>query len=79
MKTLNSPRHKALCAYLIGQREAAGLTQQQVAEAIGRYQSFVARVESGQKVLDVVELLDFAEVIGFNPRDAVSELLRFKR
>jgi len=45
----------------------AGLTQADVAERFGEYQSFVARVESGQRRLDVVELFEFAEALRFDP------------
>jgi hypothetical protein len=54
-KTLGSRRHKALIALLIERREAAGMTQTQLAGRLGEYQSFVARLESGQRRVDVVE------------------------
>jgi transcriptional regulator with XRE-family HTH domain len=78
-KTLRSPRHRALRAFLVEQRRKAGLTQEQVAAKLGRYQSFVAYVESGERRVDVVEFLDFAEAIGFNPRDAIARLTSTKR
>lgn len=53
----------------------AGLTQAAVAAKLGRYQSFVGTVESGQMRIDVVEFLDFATAIGFDPRDAIKELM----
>ena len=43
-------------------------------ERIGQHQSFIARFESGQHRIDVVELLDIAEAIGFDPRAALSRL-----
>src|SRR5437868_3195965 len=52
-KTLGSRRHKALIAILIERREAAGMTQTQLADRLGEYQSFVARLESGQRRVDV--------------------------
>lgn len=70
-RTLRSPRQAALIAYIIAQREKAGLTQTQVAKRLKRPQSFVARLESGQRRVDVVELLELAEIIGFNPREAL--------
>ena len=36
-----------------------------------RYQSFIASVEGGQRKIDVVELLAFADAIGFDPREAI--------
>lgn len=64
-KTLGSKRHKELIAFLIERREAAGLTQSDLAKAIGEYQSFVARLESGQRRVDVVEFEMLAQVLGF--------------
>jgi predicted transcriptional regulator len=46
-KTLGSKRHKALIALLIERREAAGMTQTHLADRLGEYQSFIARLESG--------------------------------
>ena len=37
-------------------RRDAGLSQAQVAHAVGRPQSFVSKVESGERRVDVVEL-----------------------
>jgi cyanate lyase len=53
---------------------AAGLTQADLATQLGEYQSFVARLESGQRRLDVVEFLEIAEVFGFDPAKAISAL-----
>jgi DNA-binding XRE family transcriptional regulator len=71
-KTLGSRRHKALIALLIERREAAGMTQTQLAGRLGEYQSFVARLESGQRRVDVVEFLELAEVLGFDARKALA-------
>jgi transcriptional regulator with XRE-family HTH domain len=72
--TLQSPLHEALRAFIVEKRKKAGLTQAEVAEKLGRYQSFVANIESGQRRIDVVELLDLASAIGFDPRDAIKRL-----
>lgn len=71
-KTLGTEQHKALIAMLIAKREAAGLTQAQLAEALGEYQSFVARLESGQRRVDVIELIELARILGFDASQAVT-------
>ena len=43
-------------------RVAARLTQADVATALGRPQSFVAKCESGERRVDVVELEQFAQL-----------------
>jgi transcriptional regulator with XRE-family HTH domain len=77
-RTLRSRRHQALVAFLIDRREKAKLTQAELAKKLGRYQSFVARVESGQRRIDIIELLDLAEAIGFDPREALKRLITIR-
>ncbi len=73
-KTLGSEKHRALIALLIQKREAAGLTQTGLADALGEYQSFVARLESGQRRVDVIEFLELAHILSFDPISALREL-----
>ena len=61
---------------MVEKRKKAGMTQAEVAKKLRRYQSFVATVEGGQRKIDVVELLAFAEAIGFDPREAIKRSLR---
>ena len=77
--TIHSARHEALRALLVRERKAAGMTQATVAKKLGRYQSFVATVESGQRRIDVVEFLDLARAIGFSPETAIGKLARIRR
>jgi len=68
-KTLGSRRHKDLVRFLIEKREESGMTQTEFAEKIQEYQSFVARLESGQRRVDVIELELFGKILGFDPKD----------
>jgi transcriptional regulator with XRE-family HTH domain len=64
---------------LVEQRKAANLTQQAVASKLGRYQSFIASLESGQRRLDVVELLDLSEAMGFDAPRLIRRLSKVKK
>jgi transcriptional regulator with XRE-family HTH domain len=66
-KALGTAQQAALIRTLIGKREAAGLTQLQLAKKLGQYQSFVSRLESGQRRVDVIEFLQLAEILDFDP------------
>lgn len=77
--TIGTPRHHTLRAFVAERRKKAGLTQAEVAARWGRVQSVIAHIESGQRRVDVVELLDLAEIIGFDPREAIKRLLAVKR
>lgn len=62
-KSLNSPRHELVKSALVEQRKAVGMTQTEVAEKLGRPQSYIAKVEGGERRVDVIELLELADVI----------------
>ncbi|CAH2405145.1 helix-turn-helix domain-containing protein [Mesorhizobium escarrei] len=62
-KSLRSPRHQRFLDQLISLRKAKGLTQTQVADKLGRPQSFVAKYEGGERRLDVIEFLDVTAVL----------------
>ena len=57
-------------------RIAADLTQAQLAARLDRPQSFVAKYEGGERRLDVIEFMEVAEAIGFDPADFIG---RFER
>ncbi|MGX9182131.1 helix-turn-helix domain-containing protein [Mesorhizobium sp. BHbdii] len=73
-KSLRSPRHQRFLDQLISLRKASGLTQTQVAEKLGRPQSFVAKYEGGERRLDVVEFLDVTAALGVDPCEILSKL-----
>lgn len=77
-KTLRSPRHEALRALIRKHRKDAGLTQAQVAERLDRYQSYVAMMEAGERRIEVIEFIEIAEAIGFDPSSAIKRLQRLK-
>jgi len=62
MRSLHGPRYRRFVGRLREAREQAGLTQVAAARALDRPQSFVAKIESGQRRVDVIELQDLARV-----------------
>jgi transcriptional regulator with XRE-family HTH domain len=73
-KSIHSPQHTKLRELLVAARKKAGLTQQDVANQLGRPQSFVAKYEGGERRLDVVEFLQVAAVLGADPARIVRAL-----
>lgn len=73
-KTLRSPRQNRLVEIIVQRRLDAGLSQTELAKRLGRYQSVVAAIEGGGRRIDVVELLDLADAIGFDAREVIDEL-----
>lgn len=62
-----SPTYTRLRRLLVRSRVAAGLNQADVALRLGKPQSYVSKVESGERRLDVVEFVDLARAIGIDP------------
>ncbi|MBI4273352.1 MAG: helix-turn-helix transcriptional regulator [Rhizobiales bacterium] len=75
-RTFASPRHHALRAFLAEKRKAAGLRQVDLADRLKRGQDYVSDVETGQKLMNVVELMEWAEAIGFDARDVIKRLIK---
>lgn len=63
-KTIHSAGHRSLVALLIHARRSAGLTQVELAEKLGRNQSFVSIYETGQRRIDVVEFATICDALG---------------
>jgi transcriptional regulator with XRE-family HTH domain len=78
-KSIHSARQAALCELLVAARKNAGLTQQDVAKRVKRPQSFVAKVEGGERRLDVVEFLTVAEAIDADPVRIIRRLIGVAR
>lgn len=64
MKHLRSAKHRALIAVLVTARNAAGLTQRQLAAKLKRSNSFVWKLEAGERQLNVLEFIEIARVLG---------------
>ena len=54
--------HKRIVTRLRQARAEAGLGQAEVARELGRTQSFVSKLESGQRKIDVLQLKDLARL-----------------
>jgi transcriptional regulator with XRE-family HTH domain len=66
---------KKLLRQLLRQaREDAELRQIDVAESLGVPQSYVAKVESGERKITFIEVLDLCKAIGLDPQDLIDRL-----
>jgi transcriptional regulator with XRE-family HTH domain len=78
-RTFASPRHDALRAFLRERRKAARLKQSDLAELLKRGQDYVSDIETGQKVVSVIELMELAEALGFDAQEAIKRLYRIPK
>ena len=70
-KSIHSSEYKTVIKKLREAREAAGLTQAEAAEKLGKPQSYISKIERGERRLDIVELQTLAKL--FNVKS--SELI----
>ncbi|MGJ0396235.1 MAG: helix-turn-helix domain-containing protein [Methylocystis sp.] len=73
-KTLRSPRQRQLLALLVQARQARKLTQAQVAARPRKPQSFIAKVEGGERRLDVIEFIDLTSALRVRPAELIERL-----
>ena len=66
-KSIYNEEYRKLIDALKSARITAGMTQQQVADALGKPQSFVAKVEGFERRLDVIEFWRIALLLEANP------------
>jgi transcriptional regulator with XRE-family HTH domain len=61
-KTIYSTEHKVLIEKLKKARTEAELDQKSVADLLGRTQSYISKIEAGQRRVDFVQLKMFAKI-----------------
>ncbi|NSY38132.1 helix-turn-helix transcriptional regulator [Leisingera sp. ANG59] len=72
--TIHSKGQQVLCQVLVDARKAAGLSQVELAKKLNCQQSMVARIESEQRRIDVVELIVIARAIGAELHDLLANV-----
>lgn len=64
----------ALVGALVQARKEAGLSQAALAGKLRCQQSLIARIESGERRIDAVELVILARAVGADPAEIVRQL-----
>ena len=72
-KSIHSPSQEKLLVLLRRLRMDAGMTQEQLAAKLKRPQSFVSKIEAGERRLDVIELREVCNVLGIPLQKFVQE------
>ena len=78
MDTITTKRHHRLVELLISERKRAGIRQAELARRVGKTQTFVARIEAGQRRIDAIELLSLCRIIGVDPIRVVRKVLKIE-
>jgi transcriptional regulator with XRE-family HTH domain len=75
-KSVHSPEHRAFRALMVEAREKAGLTQHVLAKRLGKPQSFVAKYETGERRLDIIEFIIISRAIKVDPARLLRTLIK---
>ena len=75
LKSLRSRTHRNLCAVLVEARKGAALSQEELARRLRRSQSFIAKIEVGERRLDVLEFIEIARALNRDPSELLSRVL----
>lgn len=71
MSSIHKEEYRLLIKALVRARKAAGLTQEEVADKLGVHQSFISKIESCQRRIDVLELKKIAGIYGIQLEDII--------
>ena len=66
--------HRVVGECLAEARSNAGLTQRELAEQLGKPQSFVSAYENGQRRIDILEFLRIVGALKLDPRTVFEQL-----
>jgi ribosome-binding protein aMBF1 (putative translation factor) len=75
-KSVHSEAQEHFCKVLIDARKNAGLSQQELADRLKRPQSFVAKIEAGERRVDVIEFITIASALAKNPSQMIQMIMR---
>lgn len=74
MTSVYSSEYRMVIRTLREARIDSNITQDALAKAFGRPQSFIAKVESGERRLDVVEFVRFCRLVNIEPASILKKL-----
>ena len=75
-KSVFTKRYKIFREEMVKAREAAGVSQEQLAKQVGWDQTYVSKIERGVRRVDVVELIGICDAIDINAADFMKTLLK---
>ena len=79
-KTVHTKLSQVFCDRIRSLRDKAGMTQRDLATALGREHGMVARIELGERRVDLVEAFELFKVLGADPaREAANLMNEFEK
>jgi len=73
-KSLRTPRQAHLQSLLIEARKNKQITQAELANVLGKPQSFVAKYENGERRIDVIEFIDITSALDISGAEIIKAI-----
>jgi transcriptional regulator with XRE-family HTH domain len=73
---VQSAAYQAAIAAIVERRKANSITQRGLAARLEKPQSFVSKIESRERRLDIIEFIAIARALGIEPRALLDEIIR---
>lgn len=75
-KTVHLPEYQLLLRHMVRARLKARVSQEELAKAIKKPQSFVSKYENGERRLDIIEFITICRVLKVDARKLFNHMLR---
>ena len=75
MKSVFSDEYDIMLRSLVAVRKDAGITQQELADRLGKPQSFVSKYENRERRLDMAEFVVICRALDASPKNVLGEML----
>ena len=74
-KSIYSKQHTALHDFWIDRRKELSLSQAELAEKLNVVQSLIGKIETGDRRLDIVEMIDYAKALEVDPHTVIDLII----
>lgn len=74
MKSIHRKRYKEITALLVEKRKLAGVTQKQLARVLHLRQNIISKIETNERRIDLLELIQYLDGLNVPFRDFVNEV-----
>jgi len=79
VRQLGTPRHEELRRLLKEKRKNACISQAELGRRLGWSQRTIGKIETGEKRVTAVELIEIAQALEFDPAAALRRVAKAKR
>jgi len=66
---VTSDAYSAVVAVLVETRKATGLSQRDLSDRLGKPRSYISKIETKERRVDVLEFIELAEALDIQPDD----------